>query len=490
MKSTKKSLVLSTLSLMMCVAMLLGTTYAWFTDSVTSGKNIIAAGNLDIELYANGTKVDGDTKLFSKVALWEPGAVAFDTLQVKNVGNLALKYQLSFLFENETKVDGHGLSDVLKIGTYAGEITDSTKREDVIAGLANVAPIASFAKSGNLAANTDDTAVTYVVYWEPGDNDNLYNMNNEKKGKELSIDFYVNLVATQDTVEADSFDNQYDKDATYPVINSADLEKALDEAQPGESIKLVKDAVVELPSSNYTLPAGVSISGEEGSVLKVTGNNALKLSNGSSVSNLTIKATNTGDEWEYNSVLDIKGNNVKVENVTITSDNRDSPIKIGAITSDDNEIVIKDSTIDAAFKAIYIVDGSKGKIIIDNCNISAVYPFNVNTTSNPEVIVKNSTLNGWTSYGGTTKKVTFTDCNFGAGPGGYAVLMAYADTELTNCTFSSDFEVYTKNGSGKTITFTNCNKAGTKITSANVNTIFDDTDSDSIKNAGWTVTAN
>ena len=252
---------------------------------------------------------------------------------------------------------------------------------------------------------------------------------------------------------------------------------------------MVKDAEVELPSSNYTLPAGVSISGEEGSVLKVTGNNALKLSNGSSVSNMTIEATNTGDKWEYNSVLDITGNNVKVENVTITSTNRDTPIKIGSIASADNEIVIKDSTIDAAFKAIHIVDGSKGKIIIDNCNISAVYPFNVNTTSDPEIIVKNSTLNGWTSYSGTAKKVTFTDCNFGKGHG-YAVLMAYADTELTNCTFSSDFEVYTKNGSGKTITFTNCNKAGTKITSANVNTIFDDTDSDSIKNSGWTVTVN
>ena len=215
MKSTKKSLLLSTLSLIMCVAMLLGTTYAWFTDSVTSGKNKIIAGNLDVELYANGNKVDGDTKLFSDVALWEPGAVAFDTLQVKNVGNLALKYQLSFLFENETKVDGHGLSEVLKIGTYAGEITDSTKREDVIAGLSDVAPIASFAKSGKLAANTDDTAVTYVVYWEPGDNDNLYNMNNEKKGKDLSIDFYVKLVATQDTVEADSFDKNYDIEAPW-----------------------------------------------------------------------------------------------------------------------------------------------------------------------------------------------------------------------------------------------------------------------------------
>ena len=53
MKSTKRSLLLSVLSLMLCITMLLGTTYAWFTDSVTSGKNKIVAGNLDVELTHN-----------------------------------------------------------------------------------------------------------------------------------------------------------------------------------------------------------------------------------------------------------------------------------------------------------------------------------------------------------------------------------------------------------------------------------------------------
>ncbi len=31
------------LSLLICAAMLVGTTFAWFTDSVTSGKNVITA---------------------------------------------------------------------------------------------------------------------------------------------------------------------------------------------------------------------------------------------------------------------------------------------------------------------------------------------------------------------------------------------------------------------------------------------------------------
>ena len=49
-KSTKRALLTSALSLLLCVSMLVGTTFAWFTDEVKSGTNIIAAGNLDVEL--------------------------------------------------------------------------------------------------------------------------------------------------------------------------------------------------------------------------------------------------------------------------------------------------------------------------------------------------------------------------------------------------------------------------------------------------------
>ena len=58
-KSTKRALLLSALSLIMCVSMLVGSTFAWFTDSVTSANNVIKSGNLDIKLeYWNGTEWD------------------------------------------------------------------------------------------------------------------------------------------------------------------------------------------------------------------------------------------------------------------------------------------------------------------------------------------------------------------------------------------------------------------------------------------------
>ena len=73
-KNTKRALLSSVMALFLCFAMLLGTTYAWFTDSVTSSGNIIKSGTLDVELYyADGKEaVDAadwatakDTAIFS-----------------------------------------------------------------------------------------------------------------------------------------------------------------------------------------------------------------------------------------------------------------------------------------------------------------------------------------------------------------------------------------------------------------------------------------
>lgn len=110
MKNTKRALFMSVLSMLLCIAMLAGSTFAWFTDSVTSGKNTIVAGNLDIELYykplngvfPEGVEKDEDdfghvtdkTSIFQEGALWEPGRVEVVYLKVKNVGSLALKYAL------------------------------------------------------------------------------------------------------------------------------------------------------------------------------------------------------------------------------------------------------------------------------------------------------------------------------------------------------------------------------------------------------------
>ena len=136
----KNQFLYSVLSLLLCVAMLMGTTYAWFTDSVESGLNTIAAGNLDVELYHSNAavqneKVDASTELFmdlnGKDILWEPGVVSYENLRVVNEGDLALAYQLALNTANENYIVDpatgaqYGLSQVLQVGVVEGG-TDST----------------------------------------------------------------------------------------------------------------------------------------------------------------------------------------------------------------------------------------------------------------------------------------------------------------------------------------------------------------------------
>jgi len=260
---SRHALLMSLTSLMLCVSMLFGATFAWFTDSVTSGVNRIVSGNLDVELYHNSliagtyetanTPVTATTSdLFHAAAdetavLWEPGAMAVEQFIVKNVGSLALKYKLSLnkvedgfynyvtWTDDETKYD---LTDVIKVAVSDTAIT--ARDASTLSFMNWDAFVTGGMKAGALAANDnvdggEDEATFYVaLYWAPqADNakDNKYNLNNKADNKwtlhstvaaegvtgaptlsteELEIYPSITLLATQATSESDSFDNQYD----------------------------------------------------------------------------------------------------------------------------------------------------------------------------------------------------------------------------------------------------------------------------------------
>ena len=224
-KSTKRALLMSTLSLLMCVSMLVGSTFAWFTDEVVTGMNVIAAGNLDVALLADGKEVDSNTKLFDNVEFWEPGVVVYENLQVENKGTLALKYQMTLNFGNENDLDGHKLSEVLKVAVI-DKVADDAKRADVLAAAkAAVADdqgngtLSNFYQIGELEAGASSDEKTVVIFWDAnsGEIDNLYNANNGKvtsDGKPLHIEFGVTLQATQKMSEEDSFGKDYDEFAS------------------------------------------------------------------------------------------------------------------------------------------------------------------------------------------------------------------------------------------------------------------------------------
>ena len=216
-KSTKRALISSALAILMCVAMLIGTTFAWFTDTASTGVNKIVSGNLDVVLEMNigGEWVDANGKTLPFLVageipaegteiLWEPGCTyRVPELRIRNNGNLSLQayvYVSGFKASGESDVD---LRDVIdwKMSTFDGMLTHPNKDISVIV---NPGQSLKF----DLEAHMKEEA------------------GNEYQG--LSVEgISITVVAKQHTYEKDSFDDQYDKDATYPVASAAEMKEAL-----------------------------------------------------------------------------------------------------------------------------------------------------------------------------------------------------------------------------------------------------------------------
>ncbi len=246
-KSTKRAFVVSLLALTLCFAMLVGTTWAWFTDTVTSGRNRIYGGYLDVELVTvdgtTETPVDENTVLFDDVEKWEPGVISYETLKVKNVGDVALKYTLNLtdVAKNTITKDGgtpHDLTEVIKVAVTDSVPADRAAAQRLTFGAWST--LATVAQNANLDAGASSDPITIVLYWEPTDHDDDYNRKNTgwtlSDGDHLYIDFGATLIATQYTKEQDSFDERYDADATMPEtpqlpgVVAADTADALHDA--------------------------------------------------------------------------------------------------------------------------------------------------------------------------------------------------------------------------------------------------------------------
>ena len=125
--STKRALLMSGLALLMCVSMLIGSTFAWFTDSVTSSGNIIKSGTLDVTMEWKDATINGAQKTYKDASagaifnydLWEPGYVEAKNIKISNVGTLALKYNLNIAANGEVSE----LADVIDVYFAEGEHT-------------------------------------------------------------------------------------------------------------------------------------------------------------------------------------------------------------------------------------------------------------------------------------------------------------------------------------------------------------------------------
>ena len=376
-RQTKRALLTSVMALVMCVVMLLGTTFAWFTDTATANVNTIKSGNLHVEIQnKEGTAIDklewvkenGDVIANQDDILWEPGCTYLLTpFKIVNTGNLALKYKIEI-----TGLDGSAkLLKVIKF-TYK---TEDGNTFDMTA-------------EGKLAANGGATGMITVS----AHMDEL--AGNEYQNETLTgVKFTV--VATQDAVEYDSSKNTYDENATYPVVakNQAEVNNAITNTTE-------KNVTIAVPAGQTTtLDNGIA---NEGS----NSRNVTFIGDGSQTVDVVTNAiTAEGGELNYQ-----RGSSFTFENLTIQAGEGN----FDGIVCD--ELTYKDCTIKGKLTLF-------GKATFINCVFD-------NTMANQYSI--------WT-WGGTD--VTFEGCTFNTNGKAillYGGAAASNPTNLVvnNCTFN------------------------------------------------------
>lgn len=233
MKKIKRSLLASALSFVLCLALLIGTTFAWFTDSVTNVGNRISAGEFEIDFLmdksqdGNYTSIaNGSGDIFGEKTVdykdgranginWEPGKTEIVFLAIQNKGSLALKYDIIF------KIIDCGLADALEYAIIDGATAQSAAQLSSWADIEALSGI-TIGRVEAGVKSTGQTVLDEIAYDSTAKNQTKYfalavhmreDAGNEFISKSTSID--VTVAASQVPAESDSFSNQYDKDATF-----------------------------------------------------------------------------------------------------------------------------------------------------------------------------------------------------------------------------------------------------------------------------------
>ena len=308
-KSTKRALVTSALALLMCVTMLVGATFAWFTDTASTGVNKIQAGNLNIELQMkdnNGNWVNAEGKTLPFLVngkipaegtqiLWEPGCTYYvPEVRVVNKGNLAVKFE----YVNELLGVTGKLAEVLE---PVFKTPVDTNGEDI-----NIEP--EVLKPGEASPA-----------WSFG-----YHML-ETAGNEYqnatATGMCLTVVATQATYEKDSIDDQYDKDAEYPILVTTgdELQAIVSNAKAPVNIVLANS----ITTNNFVIPADKDVTLDlNGRTVTNAGSHTI-LNKG----HLTLTDSSTDKSGQ---IISLKGNTAALRN----GDNAVCVVEGGTISRD------------------------------------------------------------------------------------------------------------------------------------------------------------
>lgn len=395
MKTTKRSLLTTAVCLLLTAVMLLGSTFAWFTDSVTNTGNEIQSGTLNIELN-DGSK---NVLFTSENFLWEPGRSQDAAVSIKNVGSLWLKYIVSF--DNVVTSGNADITEVLDVYKAEANATSlegakklGTVKELMAAGQLEEAGILAPEGEG-----TSSEAFTLVIKMQESAG-NQY--------QDCSVTFDVVVSATQTPHEEDGFGNpNYDQDAIFDQVdvsydsslsaqeNGAHLQEVIATAEEGATI-VVGPGEYDIPRDEAT-----SVEGQTGWYFAITADNVTVIGAPGAVLTSTVKSENGA--WASQNMVSIFGDNVTFQGFTIISKEEVNK----AIEVRGENSIIRDVTIQCAdhtpgFGGSIYYSGNVGNAKLENVTVEKAW---VSTTAvtGGTITVSNVNLN-------------FAGCEYGGSP--------------------------------------------------------------------------
>ena len=429
-KATKRALLTSVMALVMCVVMLVGTTFAWFTDTASTAVNKIQAGNLDVALEMSTDGVNWETaegktlnflqkqgdeagKVPSADILWEPGCTyELPKLRVINKGNLALKYKVAI-----TGIDG-----------------DAKLNEAIVWTIGDIGSTDTYTKLA--AGGSKEFTISGKMKTDAG---------NEYQG--LSIDgIGITVYATQDTVEYDSFNNTYDenagKDTAFYTLAGFN---ELTEIPAG-----IKNVYVNIDNTSLT---GVGKCATVGNY-KIS-DQYMWVSDGANVPEgytATSRRNAQNNATAYRTNKD--GLTVHVLG-SLTAENYDNGSFSGFQTlcfqlPEKSTVILENMTLNGSFNIsgsytyMYnLPDGSIGSASEGYTNVWYGFPFVIEN-----IKLSNCTINGqWFANGNVAKNVEINGCTF---------------NDYENKTANWANPIWWKNASGTNLTITNCDVTSTR----------------------------
>ncbi len=391
-KTQRRTLVLSIIALAVCFAMLVGSTFAWFTDTVSSNGNIIKSGTLNIDLLVDrgddgyvSVKQNGDPVF--DYDRWEPGYTEWGAVKVVTTGNLALKYTMKIYAEGQVSK----LAEVIDVFYAPNEITKpDTRPQDLEAlGLVKLGTLKDVL-DGGIETTVNDTLIPDLTKYDgttvtDEDFASIVLHMKEEAGNEyqnLSIgaNFKIQILATQYTYEEDSWDEQYDADAkiedSLPEEYVAEIDggyysslaDAAAAATSGQTIKLLKDLTLgNNDAVEFTdfwgdtfealipeLKSGVTLDGD-GHKITAALNGKMVIGNirGATVKNLTVSFDSAEESTLTWNSRDAVFDNVDLEGtISLNSQNNGAyviyPIDNTTLTGCTNKTTIKTPESDTA----------------------------------------------------------------------------------------------------------------------------------------------